>query len=115
AWLPARASQVAASGFAGRPYADDLTTQVAARKAVAGAREQFGGLDVVVNVAGGLVNYESALDLEPEGLDRELAANIKTTFFVSQAAIPALLERGGGVIVNFTLMAVFKPQSRMAS
>jgi len=76
---------------------------------------QFGGLDVVVNVAGGLVNHGSALDLEPEQLDRELAVNIKTTFFVSQAAIPALLERGGGVIVNFASVAVLKPQSQMAS
>jgi len=113
--LADRATEFAAAGFAVRPVAGDLTTPVAARKAVAGAREQFGGLDVVVNVAGGLVNYGSALDLEPEQLERELAVNIKTTFFVSQAAIPALLERGGGVIVNFTSMAVFKPQSRMAS
>ena len=34
---------------------------------------------------------------------------------MSQAAIPALLERGGGVIVNFASVAVLKPQSQMAS
>src|SRR5438034_4906088 len=44
--------------------------------------------DVVVNVAGGLLNYGSALDLKPDQLDRELAVNVKTTFYVSQAAIP---------------------------
>ena len=113
--LAQRAQEFAAEGFAVRSCAGDLTTPEAARRAVAEARVQFGGLDVVVNVAGGLVNHGSALDLEPEQLDRELAVNIKTTFFVSQAAIPALLERGGGVIVNFASVAVLKPQSQMAS
>jgi len=113
--LAERAQEFAAEGFAVRSCAGDLTTPEAARRAVAEARVQFGGLDVVVNVAGGLVNHGSALDLEPEQLDRELAVNIKTTFFVSQAAIPALLERGGGVIVNFASVAVLKPQSQMAS
>ena len=79
------------------------------------AREQLGGLDVVVNVAGGLVNFGSALELTPEQLERELAINVKTTFYVSQAALPALLERGGGAIVNFASVAVLRPQSQMAS
>jgi len=113
--LAERATELAAEGWDVRSAAGDLTTPEAARRAVATAREQFGGLDVVVNVAGGLLNYGSALDLRPEQLDRELAANIKTTFYASQAAIPALLERGGGAIVNFASVAVFKPQSEMAS
>src|SRR5206468_3578294 len=83
--------------------------------AFAVARQEFGGLDVVVNVAGGLVNYGSALELTPEQLEKELAVNVKTTFYVSQAAVPALLERGGGAIVNFASVAVLKPQSQMAS
>ena len=113
--LAERAKEFAAEGFDVRSVAGDLTTPEAARRAVAAAREQFGGLDVVVNVAGGLLNYGSALDLKPEQLDRELAVNISTTFYVSQAAIPALIERGGGAIVNFASVAVLKPQTKMAS
>jgi len=113
--LAERAKEFAAEGFDVRSVAGDLTTPEAARGAVAAAREQFGGLDIVVNVAGGLLNYGSALDLKPEQLDRELAVNISTTFYVSQAAIPALIERGGGAIVNFASVAVLKPQTKMAS
>ena len=40
--------------------------------------------------------------------------NLKTTFYVSQAAIPALLERRGA-IVNFASIAVLEPQSQMAA
>jgi NAD(P)-dependent dehydrogenase (short-subunit alcohol dehydrogenase family) len=113
--LAERARELEAEGCDVRPSAGDLTTPDAARRAVALARQQFGGLDIVVNVAGGLLNYGSALDLTPEQLDRELAVNLKTTFFVSQAAMPALRERGGGAIVNFASVAVLKPQSQMAS
>src|SRR6184192_2239630 len=84
-------------------------------RAVAGARERFGGLDVVVNVAGGLVSYGPVLDLKPDRLELELAINIKTAFYVSQAAIPALRDRGGGAIVNFASAAVLKPQSQLAA
>jgi len=115
AGLADRAKEFTAEGFAVQAAAGDLTTPDAARRAVALARERFGGLDVVVNVAGGLVNYGPVLDLKPERLELELAINIKTTFYVSQAAIPALRDRGGGAIVNFASAAVLKPQSQMAA
>jgi len=113
--LADRVREFKAAGRRVASSAGDLTTPAAARAAVAVARQEFGGLDVVVNVAGGLVNYGSALELTPEQLEKELAVNVKTTFYVSQAAVPALLERGGGAIVNFASVAVLKPQSQMAS
>jgi NAD(P)-dependent dehydrogenase (short-subunit alcohol dehydrogenase family) len=112
--LAERTKEFTAQGFDVRSSAGDLTTPEAARQAVATATAQFGGLDIVVNVAGGLLNYGSALDLTPDKFDRELAVNVKTTFYVSQAAIPALRARGGGAIVNFASAAVLKPQSQMA-
>ena len=110
-----RANELTASGVAVRAVAGDLTLPDAARRAVALAKQGFGGLDVVVNVAGGLLNYGPVLEVQPEQLDRELAVNVKTAFLVSQAAIPLLLARGGGAIVNFASVAVLKPQRHMAS
>ena len=110
-----RARELTAARVAVRAVAGDLTTPDAARRAVAEAKQAFGGLDVVVNVAGGLLNYGPALELRPEQLERELAVNLKTAFLVSQEAIPLLLERGGGAIVNFASIAVLKPQRLMAS
>jgi NAD(P)-dependent dehydrogenase (short-subunit alcohol dehydrogenase family) len=112
--LAERTKEFTDRGFDVRASAGDLTTPEAARQAVSTATTQFGGLDIVVNVAGGLLNYGPALDLTPDKLDRELAVNVKTTFYVSQAAIPALRARGGGAIVNFASAAVLKPQSQMA-
>lgn len=113
--LADRAKEFGGQGFAIYPVAGDLTTPDAARRAVAAAGERYGGLDVVVNVAGGLVSYGPVADLTPDRLERELAINVKTTFYVSQAAIPALRARGGGAIVNFASVAVVKPQSQMAA
>jgi len=113
--LADRVKEFKAAGFRVASAAGDLTTPDAARAAVATALREFGGLDVVVNVAGGLVSFGPALQLTPEQLEKELAINVKTTFYVSQAAIPALVERGGGAIVNFASIAVLKPQSQMAA
>lgn len=113
--LADRAKEFTAEGITVRAVAGDLTAPGIAQRAVAAARAEFGGLDVAVNVAGGLVNFGPALDLKPDQLERELAINVKTTFFTCQAAIAALLERGGGAIVNFASVAVLKPQSQMAS
>jgi NAD(P)-dependent dehydrogenase (short-subunit alcohol dehydrogenase family) len=110
-----RAKELTASGVVVRAVACDLTTPDAARRAVTEAKQGFGGLDVVVNVAGGLLSYGPALDVQPEQLERELAVNLKTAFLVSQAALPVLLERGGGAIVNFASVAVLKPQRHMAA
>ncbi|HEX4574764.1 MAG TPA: SDR family oxidoreductase [Gemmatimonadales bacterium] len=110
-----RAAEFTAAGFTVRSVAGDLTTPDAAQRAVATARQEFGGLDVVVNVAGGLVYYGPVLSTPPEQFERELAVNVKTTFYLSQAALPALLERGGGAIVNFASVAVLRPQPQMAS
>src|SRR3989454_5664865 len=115
AGLVDRAKEFTAEGFAVHAVAGGLTTPDAARPVIAGARERFGGLDVVVNVAGGLVNYGPVLDLKPDRLELELAINIKTALYVSQAAIPALRDRGGGAIVNFASAAVLKPQSQLAA
>ena len=113
--LAERARELVADGATVHAAAGDLTAADAARRVVAAARERFGGLDAVVNVAGGLLNYGPVGELTPEQVERELAVNIKTTFFVSQAAIPLLRERGGGAIVNFASMAVLKPQPQMAA
>src|SRR5438552_9213587 len=90
-----RARELASQGFAVQAAGGDLTTPEAARRAVATARERFGGLDIVVNVAGGLVNYGPALEVGPVPVELVLAVDIETTIFVSRVALPLLLPRGG--------------------
>src|SRR5690606_38404585 len=70
-----------------------------AEAAVQAAADRFGGLHVVANVAGILRTanaHEHSLELWQQVLD----VNLTGTFLVCRAAIPVLLEGGGGAIVN---------------
>ena len=108
-----RVREFAAQGVDARPCAGDLTEPDIADLAVEVALKNFGRLDVVVNVAGGLTTYGPIEQATVADIDREIAINLKTTILVSQAAIGAL-SRTKGCIINFTSIAYFEPQAPMA-
>jgi NAD(P)-dependent dehydrogenase (short-subunit alcohol dehydrogenase family) len=113
--LADRVKEFAGEGIAAKSSAGDLTQPEAARAAAAAAQSHFGGLDVVINVAGGFFSYGPFTEVKPEALDREIAVNFKTAFFMCQAAIPAMLARGGGAIVNFASIAVVRSLMHMSA
>ena len=61
-----------------------------------------GGVDVLVNNVGiqPLDSYLPAHEFPEETWDRILAVNLKSGFLMSKYAVPEMLKRGGGVIVN---------------
>ena len=110
--LADRVKEFAAEGITAKSSAGDLTQPEAARAAAAAAQAQFGGLDILVNVAGGFFSYGPFTEVKPEILDRELAVNFKTAFYMCQAAV---LTRGGGSIVNFASIAVIRSLMHMSA
>ena len=113
--LAERSAELRQLGIEVEASAGDYTRPPVAQAAVAVAEQRFGGLDVVVNVAGGLVSYGPFSDTGVELLERELASNLTTAYCVSQAALPALRRRGGGAIVNVASIAVLRPQPQLAA
>jgi NAD(P)-dependent dehydrogenase (short-subunit alcohol dehydrogenase family) len=113
--LADRVKEFAAEGIAAKASAGDLTTPEAGRSAVAAAHSHFGGLDIVVNVAGGFFSYGPFTEVTPDLLDREISVNFKTAFFVCQAAVPRLLERGGASIVNFASISAVRSLMHMTA
>lgn len=77
----------------------DLGQMDAARKAIAAVAMRFGGIDTLVNVAGGF-RWELLEDGEVETWDELYAINLRTAVVSCKAALPALLERGRGRIIN---------------
>jgi NAD(P)-dependent dehydrogenase (short-subunit alcohol dehydrogenase family) len=61
--------------------------------------KRFGGLDIVVNSAGVRTNG-SITEITEEQWDRTIDVNLKGVFVVSRLAIPEMIKRGGGVILN---------------
>jgi len=77
----------------------DVTSETAVERAVAETVEAFGGLNGAVNSAGIAADrhlLETPVDLFRKILD----VNVVGTFLVGRAAARAMLDRGGGAIVN---------------
>jgi NAD(P)-dependent dehydrogenase (short-subunit alcohol dehydrogenase family) len=90
-----RELQVRAGGAC---LASDLTDDETPRRLVERAREA-GALKVVVNCAGHHF-LATVPETDPADWDRLMAINLRAAFLLCRAAIPALREAGGGVIVN---------------
>jgi len=71
------------------------------RRTVHEVIEQHGRLDILVNNAGITID-KTVLKLTDEDWYKVLAVNLSGAFFMSQAALPHMLERGSGRIINIS-------------
>ncbi|MEP6785541.1 MAG: SDR family oxidoreductase [Sphingomonadales bacterium] len=83
-----------------RTLVADATSWGDAQKAVALAKEAFGGLTTLVNVVGGSKPGETVVDMSVEDWARWVDFNLTSTFLMCKAGIPLIAETGGGAIVN---------------
>jgi NAD(P)-dependent dehydrogenase (short-subunit alcohol dehydrogenase family) len=70
------------------------------KKLVDAAVENFGGLDVLVNNAGIMDQFQPVDELDDATWNRVLGVNLNGPMNTMRLAIPIMLEHGGGVIVN---------------
>jgi 7-alpha-hydroxysteroid dehydrogenase len=99
-WAREVADDIASKG--GKAIGVDLDGTNADSQAaiVAAAVESFGGLDFYhSNLAGGTEGDIDALNCPVEVLDKSFAINTKSHFLATQAALPKLIERGGGSMI----------------
>lgn len=76
---------------------DEQAVDTVVPRAIAG----LGGLDVLVNAAG-MLRGAHTHTCELELWHRIITVNLTGTFLVTRAALPALLDTGRGVVVNFS-------------
>jgi len=86
------------------PITGDAANADDAETAVQEAVNRFGGLDIVVANAGG-GGGGAALETDDQQWDVGIRLNLSTAFVTTRAALPALLERGGGAIVIVSSLA----------
>jgi NAD(P)-dependent dehydrogenase (short-subunit alcohol dehydrogenase family) len=71
------------------------------RRTVSEAIEEHGKLDVLVNNAGITID-KSVLKMSDEDWYKVIAVNLSGAFFMSQAVLPHMVERGSGRIINIS-------------
>jgi len=84
----------------------DATKSEDAKRMVNATLESFGRLNILVNVVG-IASGLGVLETSEEEWDRVITTNLKSVFLMSKHAVPAMIEAGGGVIINISSAAAF--------
>ncbi len=72
--------------------------------AVAGAAAEIGALDILFNCAG-MVHHGTILDCEEGDWDISFNVNVRSMYLTIKNFLPAMLENGGGAIINMASVA----------
>ena len=83
----------------------DLTSPGAAEQLMQQGRAHLGGLDVLINNAGGMVERRNLVDFDDALYDRVLDLNVRQLFACCRAAARIMQKQGHGNIVNVTSIA----------
>jgi NAD(P)-dependent dehydrogenase (short-subunit alcohol dehydrogenase family) len=78
----------------------DLTDEAAVTNYYQQVAAHHGGLDILVNIAGGFGGGKPAHETPWSVWQKQLDINLKTAVLSSSQAVPHMLARGGGAIVN---------------
>ncbi len=76
---------------------------------------QFGQLDILVNIVGGFVGGIPAAELEQDRWDFMMDLNLKSVFLCCKAVVPHMIERGFGKIVNVSARAGLKGEAGLSA
>ncbi len=87
-----------------RAYRLDVTSAVEAAAVVAAVERDLGPLDILINNAG-VSTMRALWDLTEEDWDFNMDVNAKGVFLVTRAALPGMMARRSGCIVNTASMA----------
>jgi 3-oxoacyl-[acyl-carrier protein] reductase len=90
----------------------DVTDEDSGKRMLATAQERFGGLDVLVNNAG-TAQWRDIDDVPDEDWRAQYELNVMAPLRAMRAAIPPMVERGWGRVVNVCSTAGKRPSAAM--
>lgn len=95
---------ITAAGGAAQAFASDITNASNVEALVVQVKDAFGGIDILVNSAGVFYPTPAGETKAADG-DRMIDINLRGLFYMVNAVVPLLKERGGGKIVNMSSVA----------
>jgi NAD(P)-dependent dehydrogenase (short-subunit alcohol dehydrogenase family) len=92
----------------------DLTDATQAKKAIEAVASHFGGINALINIAGGFA-FEAIAEGDPKTWQRMYALNVLTALNASRSAIPYLAASRTGRIVNVGAMGALQAAAGMGA
>jgi 2-dehydro-3-deoxy-D-gluconate 5-dehydrogenase len=92
----------------------DLSTIEPVNRVVDEAVDKLGTVDILVNNAG-IIRRNDSLDFTEEDWDAVVDTNLKSVFFLCQAAARHMVQQGRGKIINIASMLTFQGGIRVPS
>jgi 2-deoxy-D-gluconate 3-dehydrogenase len=108
------AERVRAAGRRAAIVGADLSTIAPVQEVVDRTLSELGGLDILVNNAG-IIRRADALEFSEEDWDAVVDTNLKSVFFLCQAAAKHMVQQGKGKIINIASMLSFQGGIRVPS
>lgn len=105
------AERIAAAGGTATNVAFDLADPASVSTLIDAAATAFGGVDLLFNVGAdmGTIRADTdVVDIDFDVWDRVMAVNLRGYVAAMKYAIPKMLDRGGGAIVNMSSAAAFQ-------
>jgi dihydroxycyclohexadiene carboxylate dehydrogenase len=97
--------EAAADGAETAAIIADLETFSGADAAIADAQDHFGHIDILINNVGGTIWAKPFAEYREPEIEAEIRRSLFPTLWCCRAVLPAMLERGSGVIVNVSSVA----------
>jgi NAD(P)-dependent dehydrogenase (short-subunit alcohol dehydrogenase family) len=91
----------------------DVSQESQVQNALQEAEKRFGGIDILVNNAG-IQRYSTVTETTVEEWDLVMNTNLKSAFLCAKHAIPSMLRRGKGVVINIASVQAFLSQPKVA-
>ena len=80
----------------------DLLESSSYKRLIESFIDTFGGIDVLINNAGGIYGFRHFLDMDVGSWDNTFNLNARAPFFLSKEAFSFMKEHGGGKIINIS-------------
>ena len=110
------AAEIRAQGGKAVPVLTDVTNLDQQDDTVRAALREFGGIDILVNVAGGMHPFTPFLEVTPETWLATVERNLKGTYFLTQKVAKTMIAaKKPGKVVNIASTAAFKPDFQLAA
>ncbi|MBP6673402.1 MAG: 2-dehydro-3-deoxy-D-gluconate 5-dehydrogenase KduD [Bacteroidetes bacterium] len=92
----------------------DVAERESTERIITGAMQAFGRIDILVNNAG-IIRRNDALEFTEQEWDDVMDVNVRSAFFLSQAAAKQMIVQGKGKIINIASLLSFQGGIRVPS